>query len=151
MQFKISLLTTAFLALLLGGVHAQKTGNGTEFITLWDTNNPATEDVSVNGTVVAKSSEKQIWFPGIGSGYELQYRGVNEDTWHDVDQDPITTQEGVAVQITFPSAGQYYVKAGPDKFTGFRMSDDGDMYGDAQRCSGLRGGLPVPLNPARTS
>ena len=133
MQFKISLLTTAFLALLLGGVHAQKTGNGTEFITLWDTNKPATEDVSVNGTVVAKSSEKQIWFPGIGSGYELQYRGVNEDTWHDVDQDPITTQEGVAVQITFPSAGQYYVKAGPDKFTGFRMSDDGDMYGDAQR------------------
>jgi len=133
MQFKISLLTTAFLALLLGGVHAQKTGNGTEFITLWDTNNPATEDVSVNGTVVAKSSEKQIWFPGIGSGYELQYRGVNEDTWHDVDQDPITSQEGAAVQITFPSAGQYYVKAGPDKFTGFRMSDDGDMYGDAQR------------------
>ena len=49
MQFKISLLTTAFLALLLGGVHAQKTGNGTEFITLWDTNNPATEDVSVPG------------------------------------------------------------------------------------------------------
>ena len=133
MQFKISLLTTAFLALLLGGVHAQKTGNGTEFITLWDTNKPATEDVSVNGTVVAKSSEKQIWFPGIGSGYELQYRGVNEDTWHDVDQDPITSQEGAAVQITFPSAGQYYVKAGPDKFTGFRMSDDGDMYGDAQR------------------
>lgn len=133
MRFKISLLTTAFLALLLGGVHAQKTGNGTEFITLWDTNNPATEDVSVNGTVVAKSSEKQIWFPGIGSGYELQYRGVNEDTWHDVDQDPITSQEGAAVQITFPSAGQYYVKAGPDKFTGFRMSDDGDMYGDAQR------------------
>ena len=133
MQFKISLLTTAFLALLLGGVHAQKTGNGTEFITLWDTNNPATEDVSVNGTVVAKSSEKQIWFPGIGSGYELQYRGVNEDTWHDVDQDPITSQEGAAVQITFPSAGQYYVKAGPDKFTGFKIGDEGDMYGDAQR------------------
>ena len=133
MQFKISLLTTAFLALLLGGVHAQKTGNGTEFITLWDTNKPATEEVKVNGSTATKSSEMQIWFPGIGSGYELQYRGVNEDAWHDVDQDPITTQEGTAVQITFPSAGQYYVKAGPDKFTGFRMSDDGDMYGDAQR------------------
>ena len=83
----VSLLLIASQALL-----AQPAGkDGKGFITLWNTMLPASDVYDADGHLLPKSDNHSIYFPGIGTDYELWYCGLGETTWHPVNGGPDST------------------------------------------------------------
>jgi len=129
-------ITVSLLLLACQALLAQPNGkDGKGFITLWNTDNPASEVCDASGNPLPKSDDHSIYFPGIGTDYALWYCGLGETTWHPVNGGKATSSVGTPVKIDFGTPGIYYVMAGPTNFYGFLMFglQQQKALGDAER------------------
>ena len=129
-------ITVSLLLLACQALLAQPNGkDGKGFITLWNTDNPASEVCDASGNPLPKSDDHSIYFPGIGTDYDLWYCGLGETTWHPVNGGKATSNVGTPVKIDFGTPGIYYVMAGPTNFYGFGMYglQQQKALGDAER------------------
>lgn len=110
------------------------------FITLWDTELPASEEVQVKGNPVNKSDDHSIRFPIIGANMVVEYQAADapdKTAWVAVPGGPHSTELGAAMQIVFPAKGRYYVRVQPQGISGYCSwapgAWDNVPYGDIKR------------------
>lgn len=102
------------------------------FISVWKTDNAA--------TAVNPSSNTQVKYPGIGTGYTLEYQLQGTSTWTNVSTS-VTNASGSTYLVSFPSSGTYLLRATPGTgtFTGFSMpfSNVSEDFYDRYKLTGV--------------
>ena len=114
------ILVMLLLTMVPLGLRAQVVDS--PFITLWDTELPASEEVQVKGNPVNKSDDHSIRFPIIGANMVVEYQAEDapdKTAWVAVPGGPHSTELGAALQIVFPGKGRYYVRVLPQGISGY--------------------------------
>ncbi len=109
-------------------IEAISGGGSKPFITKWNTNKPAS---TISGKPA--STNTQIYFPGIGTNYTIEWEEVGDAT-HTGTLTNVTTTENNPLLIDFDSVGTYIVKVQPAGFERIKFGKDGiGAYGDQEK------------------
>ncbi len=106
---------------------------GSRFITQWDTENPSTAIDLLN-----VSNNQEIYFPGIGNHYTIEWVEVGYPQ-HSGTLTDVTSTSATPVKINFGKPGKYLVKVLPDGFEGIQFGKftgiltDDEVYGDQKK------------------
>ncbi len=110
-------------------VKVMDVSNQKPFITKWNTNNPSTVIASL-----PKSTSTQIYFPGVGENYTIEWEKVGDATKKGR-MDNVTTTVKNPVLIDFQEAGEFLVKvtAGVGTFTSIAFGKAFTPYADNEK------------------